>query len=128
MIILNFAHPHTDEQRAQVEALTGQAIARVVAVPTQIDNAAPLPPQVTALVAACGLDAHEWQTLDLVVNPPGLAPVAVALVAEIHGRRGGFPALIRVRPVASAVGTRFEVAEVVNVQAIREAARVRRWE
>ncbi len=127
MIVLNFAHPITDEQRAQIEALVGLPVERIVAVPTQIDTAAPLAPQVAALAGACELTPDDWQTLALVVNPPGLATVAVALMAEIHGRRGSFAAMIRLRSVAAALGTRYEVAEVVNVQAVREAARARRW-
>jgi hypothetical protein len=57
------------------------------------------------------------------VNPPALAPLALALIAELHGRCGGFPAMLNVRPVAGAIPTRYEVAEVVNLQTVRDAAR-----
>jgi hypothetical protein len=125
MILLNFAHPITDEQRAQIAARTRATIERVIVVPTQIDNAAQLVPQVVALADACDLSPHEWQTLDLLVNPPGFAPVAVALIAEIHGRRGTFPKLVHIRPAAT--GTGFEVAEIIDLRAIREVARTQRW-
>lgn len=128
MIVLNFAHPITEAQRAQIEALTGLGIERVVDVPTQIDNSVSLAPQIVALTDACDLPADAWQTAALLVNLPGLAPAAIALVAEIHGRRGSFPAIIRLRSMPAALGTQYDVAEIVNVQAVREAARMRRWE
>lgn len=127
MILLNFAHPITPEQLAQVEDLAALAVEQVIEVPVQIDVAVPISPQVQALVDACGLTSEAWQIADLLVNPPGLASAALALVAEIHGRRGSFPALVRTRPVGSGAITRYEVAELVNLQALRDDARQRRW-
>lgn len=69
---------------------------------------------------------EEWQATPIVLNPPALAPVALALIAEIHGRSGGFPALLHVRPVEGSLPTRYEIAEVVNLQALRLDARGRR--
>jgi len=71
------------------------------------------------------LSSEEWQTLPLVVNPPGYAPVAMALLAELHGRMEHFPTIIRLRPTSGPV-TIYEVAEVLNLQTIRETARKRR--
>jgi hypothetical protein len=48
------------------------------------------------------------------------------LLAELHGRCGYFPAAVRLRPVPDSVPPRFEVAEIVNLQAVREKARGRR--
>jgi hypothetical protein len=127
LLLLNFSHPITDEQNMQIEARLGASIERVVSVPTAIDHDSQFTPQVVALADACDLSPDEWQTLDLLINPPGFAPVAIALIAEIHGRRGAFPAIVRIRPVESLVGTRFEVAEIINVQSIRDGARARRW-
>lgn len=127
MILLNFAHPITPEQLAQVEDLAALAVERVIDVPVQIDTAAPLGPQAEALVDACGITADVWQTADLLVNPPGLASAALALVAEIHGRRGSFPALMRTRPIGVGALIRYEIAELVNLQALRDDARQRRW-
>jgi hypothetical protein len=127
MILLNFAHPITPDQQAQLEALAGVPVMRIMDVPTHIDHAVPLGPQVVELADSCGLSPHEWQTLPMVINPPGFAPIAVALIAEVHGRRGAFVPILRLRPVVSAPGTHFEVTEIVNVQALREVARTRRW-
>jgi hypothetical protein len=52
--------------------------------------------------------------------------VAVVLLAELHGRMGYFPACLRLRPVEGSTPPRFEAAEVVNLQEVRNAARKRR--
>src|SRR2546421_2319726 len=125
MLILNFTHPLTSQQRAQIEALAHTSIEEVRTIPVQIDQAEPLEPQITAIVDAVGLSPEEWQTRPLLINPPGYAPAAFVLLAEMHGRSGHFPALIRLRPRAGAVTT-YEVAELLNLQTIRDAARERR--
>jgi len=126
MILLNFAHPLTQEHITQIEHLTGQKIERVIAIPTQIDPQQPLIPQVVMLADACGLSPAEWETLPLLVNPPSLNFIAVVLLAELHGRMGYFPPCLRLRPVKDALPPRFEVAEVLNLQAVRDAARRKR--
>lgn len=125
MILINFSHPLTDQQMAQVVALVG-ATPEVRAIDAQIDRERPLAEVAVELVDRVGLTADEWQTIPLLINPPALAPLAVVVLAEIHGRAGGFPAMLNVRPVAGSVPTRYEVAEVLNLQALREAARRRR--
>jgi len=126
MILLNFAHPLTPEQIAQIEALSYQKIERVVEVHTQIDPQQPLVPQVVALADAAGLSPAEWQTLPLLINPPSLNFIAVALLAELHGRCGYFPAHLRLRPVQGSLPPRYEVAEILDLQAVRDKARTRR--
>jgi hypothetical protein len=126
MLILNFAHPLTEAQRAQVEALTGQTIERVVEIDSQIDPQQPLVPQAVALADQAGLSSAEWQTLPILINPPSLNFIAVALLAELHGRCGYFPAHLRMRPVQGSLPSQYEVAEVLNLQAVRDAARGRR--
>ena len=126
MILLNFAHPLTRDHLAQVAALTGQPVARVIDVPLQLDLARPLEAQVSAAVERTGLTPEEWQTAALLVNPPGYAPAAAALLAELHGRIGYFPALLWVRSVVDSLPREFEVAGVINLQAMRDAARIKR--
>ncbi len=125
MLILNFTHPLTSEQRAQIEALAHTSIEEIRTIPVQIDQAGPLEPQIIAIVDTVGLTSEEWQTLPLLINPPGYAPAAFVLLAELHGRIGHFPSLIRLRPKPGPV-TSYEVAELLNLQTIREAARKRR--
>lgn len=126
MLVLNFTHPLTAEHKAQIEALAGMAVEEIRTIPVQIDQDQLLENQIAAIVDAAGLSPEEWQTRPLLIHSPGYAPAAFVLLAELHGRIGHFPSLLRMRPLAGLV-TRYEVAELLNLQAIREAARKRRW-
>ncbi len=126
MILLNFSHPLTPPQLAQLEALTGAAVERVIAAPAQFDHDRPFVPQVQALLAQIPLTAQEWQVTPLLIVPPALNFITAVLLAELHGRMGYFPAIARLRPVANSLPPHFEVAEVINLQAVREQARTRR--
>jgi len=128
MILLNFSHPLLGEQVAQVEALTGQPVAEVRGEMPQFDHSPAFAGQVRELADHVDLTAEEWQTEPLVVNLPGYAPAAAVLLAELHGRIGGFPAIVRLGPVADSTPTRYEVAEVINLQQVREEGRRRRQE
>lgn len=123
MVLLNFSHPLTAEQLQQLEELTGRKVDRVAEIDAQIDPQQPIVPQITAMADRAGLTSQEWQTLPIVINPPSLNFSAVTLLAELHGRCGYFPPVVRLRPVPEAVLPRFEVAEIVNLQVVREEAR-----
>lgn len=125
MFLLNFSHPLTSEQIEQAKRLANENIGEVRTIAVQIDHAYPLDQQITALVDTVGLTAQEWQTTRLLINPPGYAPAALVLLAELHGRIGHFPTLLRLRPAQSPITT-YEAAELINLQAIRDAARRKR--
>src|SRR5437660_1171859 len=116
MLILNFTHPLTDEHRTQIEALAGTSTDEIRTIQVQIDQSQPLVAQISSIVDAVGLTAEEWQTRPLLINPPGYAPAAFVLLAELHGRTGHFPTLIRLRPKAGPTPA-YEVAELLNLQA-----------
>lgn len=126
MILLNFSHPLPPDQLHQVESLTDQKVERAIEIPSHIDTHQPLAHQVTALADEIGLTPTEWQTLSLLINPPSLNFIAVALLAELHGRCGYFPAHLRLRPVQGSTPLQYEVAEVLNLQEIRDKARTKR--
>ena len=123
MLLLNFTHPLTPAQLDQLAALTGQPVDRTLGEMVQFDAQVPLHPQILAIVERLALDSTTWQTAPIVVNLPGHAVAAATLLAEVHGRMGHFPAILRIRPVADSAVTQYEVAEVLNLQAIRERAR-----
>ena len=125
MILLNFSHPLTEQQIARIVEIVGAA-PEVRAIESQIDRERPLAVVAAELADRAGLTPVEWQTIPLLINPPALAPLAVAWLAEIHGRSGLFPAMVNIRPIAGSIPTRYEVAEILNLQAIREEARRRR--
>lgn len=123
MILVNFSHPLTDEQRGALEARVGQPITRLIAAPAQFDPQVDFGPQLEALLAGIPLSAEEWQTASILVNPPALNFIAALVLAELHGRMGYFPPILRLRPVKDALPPRYEVAEVLNLQAVRDGAR-----
>lgn len=57
---------------------------------------------------------------------PSLNFIAAVLLAELHGRMGYFPTIVRLRPVADATPRRFEVAELIDLQSVRDVARIKR--
>jgi len=123
MILLNFSHPVTPTQQAQIEALTEQSIDRVIEAMPQFDEQQPFGPQLAALLAQVELTPAQWQSEPLLVVLPSLNFIAAALLAELHGRMGYFPPVVRTRPVANTVPRRYEVAELLDLQGIRETAR-----
>lgn len=126
MIVFNCAHPLTADQALQIETLAGQTIERVIEAPAQFDHALPFDAQVQRLVDSLGLTAEQWQTLPLLIVPPAFSAIAATLLAHLHGRMGYFATIVRLRPVAGATPPRYEVAELINLQAVREAARAYR--
>lgn len=126
MILLNFSHPLTSDHLAQIEALTNQKVEQVIDLKVQFDNEKPYEPQMQELTAKIKLTSDEWQTQPILVNLPSLNTIAALLVAELHGRMGYFPPVLRLRPTANTTPTQFEVAEILNLQNVREAARKER--
>ena len=138
MILLNFSHPLTPQQLEQVaglirkaffdkpEQVVGDEELRVVDVPSQVDVQQPLGPQVVRIVDSAGLSPAEWQSSLLLINLPSLNYSAGVLLAELHGRMGYMPTIVRLRPVESRTPTQFEVAEIIDLQHVRQEARRRR--
>ncbi len=123
MILLNFSHPLTLTQQAQIEALVEQPVLRSIAVLPHFDEQNPFEPQLTALLDQIELTAEQWQSQPILVVLPSLNFIAAALLAHLHGRMGYFPHVVRTRPVAGAIPRRYEVAEILDLQALRGAAR-----
>lgn len=127
MIILNFSHPLTEIQLEKTAQLTSQLVEKVINLAVQFDHSQPFIPQLQELVASIPLDASAWQNQQILVNPPALNFITAALLAELHGRMGYFPPILRLRPLEDSLPPRYEVAEVLNLQALRDAARRRRY-
>jgi len=123
--LLNFTRALTLEQSTQVEITLGKRLGQVFNLPIDFDDTRPYGPQCVAVAERVGLTKHEWETLPIVVNPPGFVPGALALLSELHGRMGYFPAVVRLRPVAGSTLRIYEFAEIINLQALRDAARER---
>ena len=127
MLIFNFAHPLTPAHLEQIaQTLKVSETLRVLDIPAQFDPQQSFAVQAIALADAAGLTPEQWQTEPLLVNLPSLNHIAACLLAELHGRMGYFPSIIRLRPMAGSTPPQFELAEVINLQAMREDARFKR--
>jgi hypothetical protein len=126
LTLINFSHPLTSEQISQVEILIGQKIDRILNLTVQFDVGQPFLPQLQALLGSLELTAEEWQSLPILINPPALNVITALLLAELHGRMGYFPAILRLRPVKGSLPPRFEAAEILDLQSVRETARQKR--
>lgn len=126
MVIINFTHPLTATQLVAIEQMSRQEVERVIDLPAKFDHMIAFADQARALVEAVGFAPDEWQTLPLLINLPNFSIIAAMVLAELHGRMGYFPAVLRLRPVLETTPPQFEVAEIINLQAVRDLARQRR--
>jgi hypothetical protein len=125
MHLLNFSHPLDPTHLATIAELTGCAPDEIQLrhIPTQFDHEQSFIPQVVRLLDGLGFTASSWQSDPILINPPAYTLIAVTLLAELHGRMGYFPPHLRLKPEPGALPPRFVVAELVNLQAVRDAAR-----
>ncbi len=123
MLLLNFSHPITVEQVQQIEMMSKQKVDQVIERSVQFDNQKPYLAQLKELLNSVPLTPADWQTLPLIINLPALNIIAAMLLAELHGRMGYFPTIIRLRAVEGGIPLRYEVAELINLQEVRDKAR-----
>jgi hypothetical protein len=127
-LILNFSsHPVLPGQQQAILQHMGWPIAEVLSA--EVGNIKENSHFVrTALrhIDRLDLTPTEWQTLPLVVLPAGYASLWSAILAELHGRLGYFPDVVRLRPAPAEAEERFEVAEVMRLQDLRNVARGKR--
>ena len=126
MIVLNFSHPLSAAQRAQIEALAGTPIEMLHDLSVQLDPQRPFEPQLTELLQRVPLSPPDWQTAPLLIVLPALNFIAALLLADLHGRMGYFPTVVRLRPVIGSTPPVYEVAELLNLQMARNEARKQR--
>lgn len=124
MHILNFAHPLTETQLEQINSLVdSQTVDQVITIPVQFDASEAFEPQLAALLGAIPLNVEELQSLPILVNLPSLNSIAAMLLASLHGRMGYFPSILRLRPKPGQTPPVFEVAEIINLQQLRDSSR-----
>jgi len=126
MVVLNFGHPITPSQLDRLKELTGREAEQVIEIKVQVEQDAVLKPQAVDAVDRAGLNSTQWQTAPLLISLPGYSPVAACILAEIEGRRGNLPSIIKTRPIPGGLVTEYEVVEIINLQEVRAEARTRR--
>jgi hypothetical protein len=126
MYIINLAHPLTETHIRKIQEITGETITEIKEIPSRIDHNLPLEPQIETLLDRVGFTPQQWQIEPFLINLPALNYSAAAVLAQLHGRAGYFPPVLRLRPVPEQIPLRYEVAEVLNLQAMRDRAREKR--
>jgi hypothetical protein len=125
MRLLNFAHPISAQQLTQIRGLLGAPV-EVVNVRVDLDHARGFEQQIHSLLDGLRMTSAEWRRIPIVINLPGLATAAAVLLAQMLGRTGSLPAVVRMRPATTGKG--FEVAEILDLERVREMyARAARW-
>jgi hypothetical protein len=127
-VIINFTHPITESQMVQISNKTGIYISDViqpVKIPIHFNENISFEEQARSVIDELGITEEEWQELPILINVPGFASITAALIAEIHGRMGHFPKIIRLKR-ASSDANRYEFEEIIQLQRIRDNARARR--
>jgi hypothetical protein len=126
MHILNFSHPLTPEHLAHLTTLLSSPITNVREIKTQLDVSQPLTEQIVKLLNELEISSTEWQSVPYIIVLPSLNYASAVMLAELHGRMGHFPTIIRLHPKVGAIVTEFEIAELINLEAVRQSARTRR--
>lgn len=119
-IVINLSgHPLTSDQKERIQR--EMYIEELIELSVHFEPTMPLRPQIDSIVDEIGLTLDEWQSKSILLALPGLAPPASALLAYLHGLRGGFPkvAWIGRSPDASC----YTVIDIVGLQELRDAAR-----
>jgi hypothetical protein len=128
MLLLNFGHPLRNEVLKEIETTLGQRITEQREIAFTFDHEQPFAPQARSLLEdeRIHLTPKQWQTETILVNPPTHSLIAVTLLAELEGRMGYLPAVLRLRPEPGSLPTRFVFAEIINLHQVRDQSRTQR--
>jgi hypothetical protein len=126
IILLNFAHPLTAEDITAINNLAKQPILDIKNIDAQIDPQGNVTVQVEDILNRAGLSSEQWQKTPIIINLPSLSYSAAIMLALLHGRMGYFPPILRMKPESGSIIPKFVVAEIINLQAVRDQARKER--
>ena len=126
MNLLNCAHPLTQEQRDAIAIAVGAPLTMVIELQVQFDTDRPFAEQVIALLDHSGLTSEQLQAEPWLILPPSLNFITAILLAELHGRMGHFPAIVRMRPTTNTTITTYTLAEIIDLDRVRQTARQQR--
>jgi len=122
--VINFGHALTEEQIKELRDLGYNVGIPNLGEMVHLNDNEPLGPQVERILDSFGYSKAEWErcgTDNLFVLPTH-AEIAGVFLAQLHGRMGHFPRIIR--RVRGADGA-FHVTEVIDLQNMRLQQRAR---
>lgn len=120
VIVLNFSHPLTQNQRGEIAALRGVDMKQLdiregLSRQYVYNSAEELVSAVKAQIDDAKMTTNAWQHQRILVNLPAHAAGAMIAIAEMHGRMGYFPSILRIEKVGEA----FEFTEIVRIDELR---------
>mgnify|MGYP000919500961 FL=1 len=118
MVLLNFAHSLAEEDLSAIAALAGRPPKNVVHVAPEFVGSLPLVPQVRKMVDTVGFSQKDWQNTSLLVCLPLDSAAAAIFVAEIAGRHGRTPTIVRF--VQDAQKGRLVPFEIISLHQVRK--------
>ena len=120
MILINFGTPFRSLQISQAEAFLHEPITRVIDLSFNVDPDQEMLPQFKKIMGKLKLGNDDLRAEPVVVNLPQQNYLSVMVLAELHARMGYFPRIIRTRMKSSGILPYYEVAEVIDLQAIED--------
>lgn len=125
MVLLNFGHLLTSEQIKATEGIIGQGFDAIIDVMVRLDLDQPFQPQIEGIfdsvIGHLNLESESY-----LINLPRLSDASAVVLAILHGRCGYSPPILRLKRMKDTVPPRYTVAEIVNLQAVRDKARIQR--
>jgi hypothetical protein len=126
MILVNFSHPVSEESLQVIHNKAGKHVDLIINRLADFNEEMSYWEQTIQLVDSVGLSAAEWQNEQIIINLPSLAVIAGILLAELHGRMGYFPTILRFRRVSAVIPPQYEIGELISLQEVRGSARTKR--
>ena len=120
MILINFGAPFKPLQISQAEVFLHESITRVINLPFNVDIDQEVLHQFKKTLGGLKLSNADLRAEPVVVSLPQQNYLSVMLLAELHARMGYFPPIIRTRLKSSGMLPFYEVAEVIDLQAIED--------
>jgi hypothetical protein len=125
MYILNFSHPITQSQIEQIEQLLSPVkVDKVINYRIAFDPNESFYNQLTTFWEQQPFLMDELENASFLVNLPAHNVIAALLLSHFHGLMGFFPTVIRLKVNGELTPTTFELAEIINLQNVREKARL----
>lgn len=113
MKIVNFSHPITAEQEAQLRSILCGEWIEIVDIRVQISFGGSISDQAEELVNAAGLLPEDWPLV--VVRLPELSSAAAAVLAEIRKQSGVLPWIVTTRPAEATMLRKYDIWEVIDL-------------
>ena len=128
MIILNFSHPLTDNQKEQIRKKLSVSIkewheSKILRINCYINIDRPLSEQINNILD--NIPENVWHKHILFIPPP-IAHSAILITISIRERCGYYPQSIRIKRERKSLPPRYVIAEVINLNDFREQSRAKR--